>query len=112
MYNSLIEDVFEDRRKTLVLKYKLEDYAWLQGLYNLKHKWIKAYTQNIFSVGQNTMSWSEGMNAIVDSYVSSCTGLNKFVEIAQKTLERQFMRENKRITKHVIKVVPLKCTLL
>ncbi|XP_074348958.1 protein FAR1-RELATED SEQUENCE 5-like [Apium graveolens] len=93
IYHSLIEEIFEDRWKALMLKYKLEDNTWLQGLYKLKHKWIDAYTRNIFFAGQKTTSRSEGMNAFFDAYVGSCTELKEFVEGAQKALERQFMNE-------------------
>ncbi|XP_074376745.1 protein FAR1-RELATED SEQUENCE 5-like [Apium graveolens] len=75
IYHSLTEEIFEDRWKALILKYKLEDNTWLQGLYNLKYKWIDAYTRNIFSAGQKITSRSEGMNAFFDAYVGSCTGL-------------------------------------
>ncbi|XP_074347011.1 protein FAR1-RELATED SEQUENCE 5-like [Apium graveolens] len=88
IYHSLTEEIFEDRWKTLILKYKLEDNTWLQGLYNLKNKWIDAYTRNIFSAGQRTTSRSEGMNAFFDAYVGSCMGLKEFVEGAQKALEK------------------------
>ena len=93
IYNSLTEDIFESRWEGLVVKYKLEDHTWLQGLYDLKRKWVIAYTRNTFSVGQNTTSRSEGMNAFFDGYVSSTTGMKDFIENGQKALERQFMRE-------------------
>ena len=93
IYNSLSENVFEERWEELVVKYDLKDHTWLQGLYVLKEKWISAYTKSTFSAGQNTTSRSEGMNAFFDSYVSSSTGLKEFVENAQKAIERQFMRE-------------------
>ncbi|XP_017233041.1 protein FAR1-RELATED SEQUENCE 5-like [Daucus carota subsp. sativus] len=93
IYHSLTEVVFEDRWKTLILKYNLEGNTWLQRLYALKHKLVEAYTRNTSSACQKTTSRSEGMNAFFDAYVGSCTGLKDFVEGAQKALERQFMRE-------------------
>ncbi|XP_074378241.1 protein FAR1-RELATED SEQUENCE 5-like [Apium graveolens] len=88
IYHSLTEEIFEDRWKALILKYKLDDNTWLQSLYNLKHKWIDAYTRNIFFAGQKITSRSKGMNAFFDAYVGSCTGLKEFVEGAQKALKR------------------------
>ncbi|XP_074337281.1 protein FAR1-RELATED SEQUENCE 5-like [Apium graveolens] len=113
IYHSLTEEIFEDRWKALILKYKLEDNTWLQGLYNLKHKWIDAYTRNIFFAGQKTTSRSEGMNAFFDAYVGSCMGLKEFVEGAQKALERQFMREKEEDynTHHKICYMRLKTAL-
>ncbi|XP_074346426.1 protein FAR1-RELATED SEQUENCE 5-like [Apium graveolens] len=113
IYHSLTEEIFEDRWKTLILKYKLEDNTWLQGLYKLKHKWIDAYTRNIFSAGQKTTSRSEGMNAFFDAYVGSCTGLKEFIEGAQKVLERQFMHEKEEgyNTHHKIRCMRLNTAL-
>ncbi|XP_074346669.1 protein FAR1-RELATED SEQUENCE 5-like [Apium graveolens] len=113
IYHSLTEEIFEDRWKALILKYKLEDNTWLQDLYNLKHKWIDAYTRNIFSAGQKTTSRSEGMNAFFDAYVGSCTGLKEFVEGAQKALERQFMRQKEEDynTRHKIRCLRMKTAL-
>ncbi|KAL8117841.1 hypothetical protein AgCh_015659 [Apium graveolens] len=80
IYKSLTECVFEARWASFVEKYHLQDHKWLKGLYELKHKWIPAYTRNKFSAFQNSTSRSEGMNSFFDKY-------------AQKALARQFMRE-------------------
>ncbi|XP_074362443.1 protein FAR1-RELATED SEQUENCE 5-like [Apium graveolens] len=94
IYKSLIKDFFEARWGSFVEMYHLQEHKWLNGLYELKRKWIIAYTINTFSAFQNSTSRSEGMNFSYDKYVSSETGLNEFIENAQKELGRQFMREN------------------
>ncbi|XP_074364267.1 protein FAR1-RELATED SEQUENCE 5-like [Apium graveolens] len=63
IYKSLTECVFEARWASFVEKYHLQDHKWLKGLYELKHKWILAYTRNKFSAFQNSTSRSEGMNS-------------------------------------------------
>ncbi|XP_074346705.1 protein FAR1-RELATED SEQUENCE 5-like [Apium graveolens] len=93
IYKSLIECIFEARWASFVEKYHLQEHKWLNGLYELKRKWIPAYTRNTFSAFQNSTSRSEGMNSFFDKYVSSATGLKEFIENAQKALARQFMRE-------------------
>ncbi|XP_074322918.1 protein FAR1-RELATED SEQUENCE 5-like [Apium graveolens] len=93
IYKSLTKCIFEARWASFVEKYHLQDHKWLKGLYELKHKWIHAYTRNKFSAFQNSTSRSEGMNSFFDKYVSSATGLKEFIENAQKALARQFMRE-------------------
>ncbi|XP_074323127.1 protein FAR1-RELATED SEQUENCE 5-like [Apium graveolens] len=93
IYKSLTECVFEARWASFVEKYHLQDHKWLNGLYELKHKWIPAYTRNKFLAFQNSTSRSEGMNSFFDKYVSSATGLKEFIKNAQKALARQFMRE-------------------
>ncbi|XP_074358939.1 protein FAR1-RELATED SEQUENCE 5-like [Apium graveolens] len=85
--------VFLARWASFVEKYHLQEHKWLNGLYELKRKWILAYTRNTFSAFQNSISRSEGMNSFFDKYVSSATGLKEFIENVQKALAKQFMRE-------------------
>ncbi|XP_074346551.1 protein FAR1-RELATED SEQUENCE 5-like [Apium graveolens] len=76
------------RWASFVEKYHLQEHKWLNGLYELKRKWILAYTRNIFSAFQNSTLRSEGMTSFFDKYVSSATGLKEFIENAQKALAR------------------------
>ncbi|XP_074378273.1 protein FAR1-RELATED SEQUENCE 5-like [Apium graveolens] len=78
---------------SFVEKYHLQEHNWLNGLYELKRKWILAYTRNTFLAFQNSTSRNEGMNSFFDKYASSATGLKEFIENAQKALARKFMRE-------------------
>ncbi|XP_074336683.1 protein FAR1-RELATED SEQUENCE 5-like [Apium graveolens] len=101
IYKSLTECVFEARWASFVEKYHLQDHKWLKGLYELKHKWIPAYTRNKFSAFQNSTSRSEGMNSFFDKYVSSATGLKEFIENAQKALARLIHEgEGRRLCHH------------
>ncbi|XP_074378098.1 protein FAR1-RELATED SEQUENCE 5-like [Apium graveolens] len=93
IYKSLTECIFEARWASFVEKYHLQEHKWLNELYELKRKWILAYTRNTFSAFQNSTSRSEEMNSFFDKYVSSATGLKEFIENSQKALARQFMRE-------------------
>ncbi|KAL8109072.1 hypothetical protein AgCh_025242 [Apium graveolens] len=79
--------------ESAIADYHLKEHKWLNGLYELKRKSIIAYTRKTFSAFQNSTSRSEGMNSFFDNYVSSETGLKKFIENAQKILGRQLMRE-------------------
>ncbi|XP_074373896.1 protein FAR1-RELATED SEQUENCE 5-like [Apium graveolens] len=94
IYKSLTEYIFEARWASFVKKYHLQEHKWLNVLYELKRKWIRAYTRNTFSTFQNSTSMSEEMNSFFDKYVSSATGLKEFNENSQKALGRQFMKEN------------------
>ncbi|XP_074377988.1 protein FAR1-RELATED SEQUENCE 5-like [Apium graveolens] len=49
IYKSVTECIFEARWASFVEKYHLQEHKWLNGLYELKHKWILAYTRNTFS---------------------------------------------------------------
>ncbi|XP_074377348.1 protein FAR1-RELATED SEQUENCE 5-like [Apium graveolens] len=89
--------IAEDRWESYVDKYHLQEHKWLNGLYELKRKWIIAYTRNTFSAFQNSTSRSEEMNSFFDNYVSSATGLKEFIENAEKALGRQLRGRRKKI---------------
>ncbi|XP_074323099.1 protein FAR1-RELATED SEQUENCE 5-like [Apium graveolens] len=100
IYKSLTECVFEARWASFVEKYHLKDHKWLKGLYELKHKWIPAYTRNKFSAFQNSTSRSEGMNSFFDKYVSSATGLKEFIENAKSIGKAIHEGEGRRLCHH------------
>ncbi|XP_074376565.1 protein FAR1-RELATED SEQUENCE 5-like [Apium graveolens] len=98
----------QDQAMTSAIAYHLQDHKWLNGLYELKHKWISAYSRNKYSEFQISTSRSERMNSFFDKYVSSATGLKEFIENAQKALTRQFMREKEEDYVTIILKRPMK----
>ncbi|XP_074352899.1 protein FAR1-RELATED SEQUENCE 5-like [Apium graveolens] len=65
---------FVGKWEVLVDKYGLEDHVWLNDMYVIKDKWIRAYTKQHFSAGMTTTSRSESMNSFFDEYVKASTG--------------------------------------
>lgn len=95
VYKSLTVANFEERWKKLMIDYELHDHDWLQSLYEVKHKWIKAYTKNFFAARMTTTSRSEGMNSLFDEYVNATTSIKEFIVNTGKALEKQVLRERK-----------------
>jgi len=54
LYDSQSFDEFEENWKSLLETYKLQDNAWLNGLYNERTFWVPAYMKDIFWTGMNT----------------------------------------------------------
>ncbi|KAL8097243.1 hypothetical protein AgCh_030389 [Apium graveolens] len=86
---------FVGKWEVLVDKYGLEDHVWLNDMYAIKDKWIRAYTKQHFSAGMTTTSRSESMNSFFDEYVKASTGLKEFIENSQKALETQILNKVK-----------------
>ncbi|XP_074364551.1 protein FAR1-RELATED SEQUENCE 5-like [Apium graveolens] len=95
LYKSLSPTEFVGKWEVLVDKYGLEDHVWLNDMYAIKDKWIRAYTKQHFSAGMTTTSRSESMNSFFDEYVKASTGLKEFIENSQKALETQILNEVK-----------------
>ncbi|XP_074346208.1 protein FAR1-RELATED SEQUENCE 5-like [Apium graveolens] len=95
LYKSLSATEFVGKWEVLVDKYGLEDHVWLNDMYAIKDKWIRAYTKQHFSAGMTTTSRSESMNSFFDEYVKASTGLKEFIENSQKALETQILNEVK-----------------
>ncbi|XP_074362490.1 protein FAR1-RELATED SEQUENCE 5-like [Apium graveolens] len=95
LYKSLSPTEFVGKWEVLVDKYGLEDHVWLNDMYAIKDKWIRAYTKQHFSAGMTTTSRSESMNSFFDEYVKASTGLKEFIENSQNALETQILNEVK-----------------
>jgi hypothetical protein len=57
--------------KNLLETYKLQDNAWLNGLYNERTFWVLAYMKDTFWAEINTTHRSESMNTFFNDYVHS-----------------------------------------
>lgn len=113
VYNSLSIEEFEERWHILISSYELYTNEWLGSLYDVRQKWIPAYTKRYFAAGMTTTGRSESMNAFFDEYVNASTGMLCFVLQSQKAVERQFIRERKAdyITKHRKRIMVLGSSL-
>ncbi|XP_074347071.1 protein FAR1-RELATED SEQUENCE 5-like [Apium graveolens] len=95
LYKLLSPTKFVGKWEVLVDKYGLEDHFWLNDMYAIKDKWIRAYKKQHFSAGMTTTSTSESMNSFFDEYVKASTGLKEFIENSQKASETQILNEVK-----------------
>lgn len=93
VYKSLTVEEFEERWEKLMIDYEPHDHDWLQSLYEVKQKWIKAYSKKFFAVGMTITSRSEGMNSLFDDYVNATASIKEFIVNSQKAIEKQVIRE-------------------
>lgn len=63
-------DEFKYSWEYLMTEYKLHKHYWLRSHYEVKEKWIMAYSKRYFAVRMTTTSRSEGMNSLFDEYVN------------------------------------------
>jgi hypothetical protein len=81
--------------KNLLETYKLQDNAWLNGLYNERTFWVLAYMKDTFWAEINTTHRSESMNTFFNDYVHSWTTLKEVVDQFDSGLKRMVEKEKK-----------------
>ncbi|XP_058114875.1 protein FAR1-RELATED SEQUENCE 5-like [Magnolia sinica] len=86
-------DQFEERWRQLIIDYNLGENAWLQSLYEIREKWVPAFTRNTFCAGMFTSQQNAGMNSFFDGYVGKKTTLQEFVKLYDKALDHRYNQE-------------------
>lgn len=81
-------DEFEKCWSSMISTYGLQDNAWFQRLYDLRHKWCTAYNKDFFSAGILSSQRSESTNTTIGFNANETTGLNDFYIIFKKIVER------------------------
>jgi hypothetical protein len=95
LYDSQSCDEFEENWKSLLEICKLQNNAWLNGLYNERTFWVPAYMKDTFLAGMNTTQRSESINVFFDDYVHSYTILKEFVDQLDNALRKMVEKEKK-----------------
>ncbi|XP_004289345.1 PREDICTED: protein FAR1-RELATED SEQUENCE 5-like [Fragaria vesca subsp. vesca] len=85
---------FEDKWKTLMTEYELEENDWLNNLYEIRTSWVPVYHHGTFFAGMNTTGRSEGINSFFDGFVTSTTNLREFVVRYDQALKRIIENES------------------
>ncbi|XP_042972696.1 protein FAR1-RELATED SEQUENCE 5-like [Carya illinoinensis] len=99
IHETLTIEEFEFEWTEILLKYKLEDNSWLQGLYARRAKWVLAYLRGIFCAGMSTTQCSESMNKFFKSFVRSSTMVHDFVHQYDKALNAFYLSEKEKDVK-------------
>ncbi|XP_039134194.1 protein FAR1-RELATED SEQUENCE 5-like [Dioscorea cayenensis subsp. rotundata] len=84
-------EAFENRWGELQATYNIDDKHWLSKMYNIRHKWVALYWQDIFTAGMTSTQRSESINSFFDGFVNAQTPLDEFVIQYDKAL---FARRN------------------
>nr|XP_040251262.1 protein FAR1-RELATED SEQUENCE 5-like [Aegilops tauschii subsp. strangulata]XP_040251263.1 protein FAR1-RELATED SEQUENCE 5-like [Aegilops tauschii subsp. strangulata] len=77
----------------MVSKYELRDNAWLQRLFEKKHKWARPYAKGIFSAGMEGTRLNERLNSEVRGHLRAEVDIVLFLRHLQKVISDRRHRE-------------------
>ncbi|XBI42625.1 hypothetical protein VPH35_126933 [Triticum aestivum] len=77
----------------MISKYELRDNAWLQRLFEEKHKWARPYTKGIFSAGMEGTRLNERLSSEVRSHLRAEVDIALFLRHLQKVISDRRHRE-------------------
>lgn len=97
LYNSQTCEESEKSWERLIHAYKLEDNAWLSGLYSKHSFWVPIFLKDVLWVEMSTTHRSESMNAFFYDFLHSGTTLKEFVDQSDNSLKKK-LRMNKLLT--------------
>ncbi|XP_039127221.1 protein FAR1-RELATED SEQUENCE 5-like [Dioscorea cayenensis subsp. rotundata] len=86
LHRSASIEAFESKWGELKATYNIDDKHWLSKMYEIRHKWVFLYWQNIFTAGMTSTQRSESINSFFDGFVNSQTPLDEFVMQYDKAL--------------------------
>ncbi|KAF6146258.1 hypothetical protein GIB67_011730 [Kingdonia uniflora] len=106
--DSLIYDTydpgdFDARWMELIKKNKLDDNHWMQGIFNIRERWIPLWSRSTSFAGMSTTGSSESANNFSNGWLLPTTGLYSFVtkyaitllETYERKREEDFASEHK-----------------
>lgn len=68
----------------MVIEYGVQNNKWLNGIYNLHHKWSIGFNNDTFHCGIKSTSWSDTTNDVLNELGDKTTSLYKFVKGFEK----------------------------
>lgn len=84
---------FEERWRQLLNDYGLGENIWLRSLYDIRERWIPAYTRNTFSAGMLTSQQTENPYSFFDGFVNKETTLQEFIKSFDKATDHRYKEE-------------------
>lgn len=79
IWNSETPEEFEERWVQVVAKAQLSTNDWLNTMYEIRERWVPAYTRHVFSAHMTSSQRAEGCHAFFKRYVSPNNSLMDFV---------------------------------
>ncbi|XP_073048393.1 protein FAR1-RELATED SEQUENCE 5-like [Primulina eburnea] len=92
-------DEFESSWEAVMHSANLEQHNWLSLMFELRHKWVPAYFNHVFSAGMSSSQRSESSHAFFKRYISSKNSLMDFIIRFNKALRHQ--RHNELVADHI-----------
>ncbi|XP_073047683.1 protein FAR1-RELATED SEQUENCE 5-like [Primulina eburnea] len=97
--HSSTDEEFESSWEAAMSNANLEQHDWLSLMFDLRHKWVPAYFNHVFSAGMSSSQRSESSHAFFKRYISSKNSLMDFIIRFNKALRHQ--RHNELVADHV-----------
>ncbi|XP_042977104.1 protein FAR-RED IMPAIRED RESPONSE 1-like [Carya illinoinensis] len=94
VYDSHTIEEFEVSWEVFIMKYNLQENAWLKSLYDERTYWAPVFMKEVFWAGMSTTQRSESMNAFFDGYVHAKTNLKEFVDQFDNALRKKIENES------------------
>ncbi|KAF7139329.1 hypothetical protein RHSIM_Rhsim07G0159000 [Rhododendron simsii] len=88
IWNSESPQEFEIRWAEVVQKAKLSDNEWLKAMYDIRDRWIPAYTKHIFSAHMTSSQRAEISHSFFKKYVSKENSMLDFVTRFNRALSK------------------------
>ncbi|XP_024043082.1 protein FAR1-RELATED SEQUENCE 5-like [Citrus clementina] len=111
IWESNAVEEFDALWKDVIDKVKLTENEWLQGVYEIRSKWVPAYVNHVFSVGMSSSQRAESNHAIFKRYVSKTNSLLDFVFRVNRALSQQrheeLIADNKDLNERSMLRLPL-----
>ncbi|KAL9441421.1 hypothetical protein AB3S75_019998 [Citrus x aurantiifolia] len=89
IWESNTVEEFDALWKDVIDKEKLTENEWLQGVYEIRSKWVPAYVNHVFSAGMSSSQRAESNHAIFKRYVSKTNSLLDFAFRVNRALSQQ-----------------------
>ncbi|KAF6164326.1 hypothetical protein GIB67_029209 [Kingdonia uniflora] len=78
----------------LMKKHKLDDNVWMQGIFNIRERWIPLWNRSTFFVGMSSTGRSESTNNFFNDWLSITIRLYSFVTKYEAALLGVYERES------------------
>ncbi|KAF6145828.1 hypothetical protein GIB67_028823, partial [Kingdonia uniflora] len=79
MHDTYDSGDFDARWMELMKKNKLDDNHWMQGIFNIRERWIPLWSRSTFFACMSTTGRSESTNNFFNGWLLPTTGLYSFV---------------------------------
>ncbi|XP_012575559.1 protein FAR1-RELATED SEQUENCE 5-like [Cicer arietinum] len=93
VYDTVTKEAFEEKWRSFIEKFELQQNDWLNGLYNEHHRWAPTLQMKYFWAGMSTTQRSESIHSFFDGYINSPTSLNQFVKQYDNALKSRVEKE-------------------
>jgi hypothetical protein len=82
------EEEFQNTWDGMLEEFNLHDHRWLNNMYEIRHKWSTAYSNNVFSAGIKSSQRSESTNCVLGDIAGKTTSLTDFLVAFEKMVKK------------------------